>query len=341
MVAIAAARACEDEYPTCVARARAGECWGGPANLSGLALAALVDCRASCQAALAGREEPALVAELGGAGEMVVDRFGVRLEVCGLARPVRRAVLQHRLVAERARAWVPAITETGFKVEEIPGRVAGMLGIARAQGEWREEPCESHVPFNCQVAVEGPEECRMEHSGLQHLLPVSDYMTGGRLGETVLAALLPLGEAWAGLRLRPSAMYGIRRYRRGAWLAGHVDQMASHVVSAILNLGQEGPGAAWPLHILDHSGRPHTVTLEPGQMLWYESARLLHGRPTPLEKESYDNVFVHFRPRDRRWYGMEVMMLRWEEGEVPRKRVELVTDDQGNRTFKVERIKLK
>ena len=42
----------------------------------------------------------------------------------------------------------------------------------------------------------------------------------------------------------------------------------------------------------------------------YESARLLHGRPTPLDKDTYDNVFVHFKPKDRRWYGMEVMEVR-------------------------------
>ena len=34
-----------------------------------------------------------------------------------------------------------------------------------------------------------------------------------------------------------------------------------------------------------------------GEMLWYESARLVHGRPIPFKGEYYDNVFVHFKPR--------------------------------------------
>ena len=43
------------------------------------------------------------------------------------------------------------------------------------------------------------------------------------------------------------------------------------MISAILNLSQAGP--AWPLHILDHTGRSHTVTLQEGELLWYESAK--------------------------------------------------------------------
>ena len=37
------------------------------------------------------------------------------------------------------------------------------------------------------------------------------------------------------------------------------------------------------------------VMLEPGEMVWYESARLIHGRPQPLEGEYYDNAMVGFR----------------------------------------------
>ena len=35
----------------------------------------------------------------------------------------------------------------------------------------------------------------------------------------------------------------------------------------------------WPLLILDHDGNEHNVTMAAGDMVLYESAKLLHGRP--------------------------------------------------------------
>ena len=37
-----------------------------------------------------------------------------------------------------------------------------------------------------------------------------------------------------------TSVYGIRRYSSGAWLASHLDKMETHVISAILNIGQKG-----------------------------------------------------------------------------------------------------
>ena len=77
--------------------------------------------------------------------------------------------------------------------------------------------------------------------------------------------------------------------------------------SGILNIAQDGD--PWPLYIKDHEGRTHRLVLEPGQMVWYESARLVHGRPVRFRGNYYDNVFVHFKPADRRWYGLDIMQV--------------------------------
>ena len=92
-----------------------------------------------------------------------------------------------------------------------------------------------------------------------------------------------------------------RRYTNGSWLASHLDRFSTHVISAILNLGQS-VSRDWPLHILDNSGAQHSVLLQPGEMVWYESARLVHGRPHKLEGEYFDNIFVHYRPTVL-WYS--------------------------------------
>ena len=92
----------------------------------------------------------------------------------------------------------------------------------------------------------------------------------------------------------------IRRYTNGSWLTSHVDRFHTHVISAILNIGQE-VREDWPLYIKDNEGRSQSVVLGAGEMVWYESARAVHGRPKPLDGEYYDNLFVHFSPAGD-WY---------------------------------------
>ena len=77
-----------------------------------------------------------------------------------------------------------------------------------------------------------------------------------------------------------------------------VDRVETHAASVIVNVAQSSPGSAWPLRILDHSGNSHDVNMQPGEAVLYESARLLHARPEPLEGEWFANAFVHFRTVD-------------------------------------------
>lgn len=77
----------------------------------------------------------------------------------------------------------------------------------------------------------------------------------------------------------------------------HADNPSSHALSAIINVDQKVE-EDWPLIILDHDGVEHTVIMKPGDILLYESAKLLHGRPEPLRGDHYDNIFVHYRPND-------------------------------------------
>ena len=83
----------------------------------------------------------------------------------------------------------------------------------------------------------------------------------------------------------------------------HDSRFTTHVISAILNIGQSVT-REWELHILDNSGAAHAVTLLPGEMIWYESARLLHGRPDALLGDYFDNLFIHYKPTHL-WYSQQ------------------------------------
>jgi prolyl 4-hydroxylase len=115
--------------------------------------------------------------------------------------------------------------------------------------------------------------------------------------QQLLSDLQPAHEAWSGLPIRRAACYGIRVYQPKSYLYNHVDRAGTHVVSSTVCVDHRLI-SPWPLYIEDNEGRPHEVSIEPGEMVFFEGARLKHGRPYPLEGEYYANIFIHYTPLD-------------------------------------------
>lgn len=117
--------------------------------------------------------------------------------------------------------------------------------------------------------------------------------------------LKELVEEWAGVPVEQTDMYGLRRYEQGARLLTHVDREATHAVSLIVNIAQGNLTKPWPVEVSDHGDRLHEVIMEPGDIVYYESAKCLHGRNRPLTGPDsyYVNLFTHYRPlKDPQWY---------------------------------------
>lgn len=106
---------------------------------------------------------------------------------------------------------------------------------------------------------------------------------------------LPLCEQWIGgqYQLIPTFVYGIRTYRHGAWLKEHRDRQATHHVSAIVQIDQQ-VDEDWPLYMENAHGQWDEVILKPGDYALYESARMEHGRMSPLRGHAFRNCFIHF-----------------------------------------------
>tara|TARA_R110000744_G_scaffold74055_1_gene148119 strand:+ start:724 stop:1437 length:714 start_codon:yes stop_codon:yes gene_type:complete len=117
-----------------------------------------------------------------------------------------------------------------------------------------------------------------------------------KLREKIQQWLKPRAEEWAGVFLFPTYVYGLRVYTRGAVLDLHRDREETHIIGVVLNIAQQSE-VDWPLEIDDHAGKKHSLVMEPGELLLYESALLEHGRPEPFEGDSFVNVFCHFMPR--------------------------------------------
>jgi len=108
-------------------------------------------------------------------------------------------------------------------------------------------------------------------------------------------ALQPAHEQWSGMQLEPTACYGFRAYQRGSYLHQHVDRTSTHIISSTIcvDCRLDSP---WPLYIEDIDGSPHQIDMRPGEVVYYEGARLVHGRPYPLNGDYYVGMFVHYRP---------------------------------------------
>ena len=117
----------------------------------------------------------------------------------------------------------------------------------------------------------------------------------GKLRKEIHNSLKPQLEAWSNTQLIPTFVYGIRVYKKGSVLIPHRDKLKTHIISAIINVDQK-IDEEWPLIIEDNYYRKHHVYLKPGEVIFYESARLDHGRPFPLKGDKFANIFCHFMP---------------------------------------------
>ena len=115
--------------------------------------------------------------------------------------------------------------------------------------------------------------------------------------QSLMSDLKQAHEEWSGQPLKKAACYGIRVYQPRSYLYNHIDTISTHVVSSTICVDQRLNGD-WPLYIEDLDGHPHEVVMEPGEMVFYESARLRHGRPYSLDGEYCANIFVHYTPLD-------------------------------------------
>ena len=184
-------------------------------------------------------------------------------------------------------------SDVGYALLPVPEETFAWLR------KWYEENADKEVVESNAGAV-----------GTQHEAPWHVRHITAQLKQRLIDELRPVLAEWSKFPahgLEMTSIYGVRRYTRGSRLRMHVDTIMSHVVSAIINVAQDGMNTDWPLEIKGHDGKYHFVNMKPGEMLLYESAKCLHGRPQELDGDGYSNIFLHFRPTGRgtwdyQWY---------------------------------------
>ncbi len=128
-------------------------------------------------------------------------------------------------------------------------------------------------------------------TGKSELSVVSRY---GHERDNLMNILLPLHEEIFGVSLIPEVMFGVRTYLKDSSLGMHYDKYITHHVGSIICVDKDLDGTEdWPLHLIDHEGKEQLIYLNVGDIVFYESAKLLHGRPTPLEGNSFSILMYH------------------------------------------------
>jgi hypothetical protein len=64
----------------------------------------------------------------------------------------------------------------------------------------------------------------------------------------------------------------------------------------IFHIDSSDDSEPWPIYIEDLLGRTHEVILTPGDILFYESSKCLHGRPKMFIGSWYTSIFIHYYP---------------------------------------------
>lgn len=176
----------------------------------------------------------------------------------------------------------PNFTETGWGLTRAPQELVDTLREAVRSaydaGDYRDESFVDVVDGSQPIFIDRPD-----------------------LTRRVVKELHPMHEAWAGIPLTPQQAYGFRLYRNESSLLMHIDKSDTHIISCILHIDSSDDAEPWPIVIEDFTGKTNEVILTPGDMLFYESSKCFHGRPSKFIGSWYSSVFVHYYPSDPEW----------------------------------------
>jgi hypothetical protein len=96
-------------------------------------------------------------------------------------------------------------------------------------------------------------------------------------------------EEWCGEELGLTKVYGLRLFRQGSSFRMHIDKKGSHSIGYVLHVDRSDDCEPWPFMIEDLHGRTHEILMTPGDVIFFEAGKLMHGRPRTLHGSWYSN----------------------------------------------------
>ena len=110
------------------------------------------------------------------------------------------------------------------------------------------------------------------------------------------AHIKPQLEKWAGINLTLSEVESIQTHGDKATISSHRNSKDSQIISCMMRISQD-IDENWQFQIEDHFYRQHDIVFQAGDMLFYEGARLAHGREVPMNGRHVTDLLCHFVPK--------------------------------------------
>jgi len=197
-------------------------------------------------------------------------------------RQAQEMTNQMHYLNANAPSRVHPFTKTGFGKGRIPEAMLLMLRKFVADTPPRQEKFPGHYNYiNFETVPTAFRDVHQIDSGTR---------------DGIVSELKTQLEAWSGIEgLEFTALYGARTYFNGSSLRPHVENMDTHVISAVIQIDQDVQ-EDWALEVAGNDGVASTVFLSPGDVAYYESAKVVHGRPRPLIGTNYTSLCIHFKP---------------------------------------------
>lgn len=172
-------------------------------------------------------------------------------------------------------------TRLGFHKIKAPPEIYSLIREFWGKNNESQEIEWSHVNVYHNMWDVPPTICNVQEEKFEG----GGYELKMKIWDKVLEVL----EEWTGKYLAHCSIWGVRSYHNGSILAPHVDRNPL-ISSAIINVAQD-IDEDWPLEVWGHDGKPYNISMEPGDMVLYESHSVIHGRPFPLRGNYFANIF--------------------------------------------------
>lgn len=196
-------------------------------------------------------------------------------------RDWRWSLAQIYLESFKQPVLLPTFTASGFRVKQIPKNLYDEVS------RYYRDHIRDRTPDLLQL--EPAVNQKESNPSMVHL----DQAMSDRIAEVIK----PMVEEWIGEDTELTRMYGIREYHKGNIVRNHVARVGTQVISVIMVIDKDLDGQAdWDFEVMQYDGNRKKFNMNAGQMVFFESATLQHGFPSPFAGRDYAVVFVHFRP---------------------------------------------
>ena len=188
----------------------------------------LTNCRVTCRNYFKNEKHiPESLTELGGLEDLFVDPFGIKIPVCsegdGFEKTILEDLIHFQIHIEKRLPYIPKFTKQGFKKVKMSEKLLNFLKkhMRDNSGGWMREVANSKNAIPNYMIVQNRKN---KTKAMVQLPRTMNLPLSPPAKDFIHQELLHQAEAWSGVKLEQTWLYGVRRYTNNSILFSHVDR---------------------------------------------------------------------------------------------------------------------